>query len=291
MTYKKCYFCKKIKPANEFYRNRNSTDGYWSWCAECEKKFSKEEAERKKNDQWKNIVSFSGGKDSTAMLIVMLEEKIPIHDIVWFDCGEFEFPQMRKHIAKVESKLGVKVSQVKMDLSFSHYMYKHPRGSEKGLGYGWPSPHLRWCTNFKINEIKKYVRQYRPYNQAIGFAADEMKRVKKGNSANEKRGAFFHNFYPLVEKGITEKKALEICYSYGFDWDGLYNVFDRVSCWCCPMQGIDDLIKLKLNYPDMYRKLIYMNEKSRTQFKDDPAIWDKVDKRIEETSTILSLAV
>lgn len=51
----------------------------------------------------KYIVSFSGGKDSTAMLFKLLEEKHPIDDIVFFDTG-WEFPHLLKHIKKVQKK-------------------------------------------------------------------------------------------------------------------------------------------------------------------------------------------
>ena len=48
-----------------------------------------------------NIVSLSGGKDSTAMLLMMIEKKEPIHHIVFFDTG-WEFPEMISHIDKLE---------------------------------------------------------------------------------------------------------------------------------------------------------------------------------------------
>lgn len=34
-----------------------------------------------------NIVSFSGGKDSTAMVLEMLERNVPIHSVIAFDTG------------------------------------------------------------------------------------------------------------------------------------------------------------------------------------------------------------
>lgn len=40
-----------------------------------------------------NIVSFSGGKDSTALLLMMLERGMRVDDIVCVDMGK-EFPQM-----------------------------------------------------------------------------------------------------------------------------------------------------------------------------------------------------
>lgn len=278
MQYKKCYFCKQIKPIHEYYKNHCASDGYWGHCKQCEQSFRAKRKERELAGEECNIVSFSGGKDSTAMLICLIEDKIKIDDIVWFDCGEYEFPQMKEHIAKVEKMFSVKVSRVKTDLPFSHYMYKYLHGDGR-IGYGWPTPNLRWCTNFKINKIKQYLAQFRPYNQMIGYSADEMRRVEKGKrQLDRQKRKFFRNTYPLVEKGITEKKALEICKSYGFDWGGLYDIFDRVSCWCCPLQGIGNLVKLKKHLPDMYKKLQQMNEKSPNQFKNDPEIWGKVEK-------------
>lgn len=41
----------------------------------------------------KYIVSFSGGKDSTAMLLRLIEEKKPIDEIIFCDTGK-EFPDL-----------------------------------------------------------------------------------------------------------------------------------------------------------------------------------------------------
>ena len=35
--------------------------------------------------------------------------------------------------------------------------------------------------------------------------------------------------YPLVEWGMTEADCLAYCKERGFDWDGLYDIFHRVS--------------------------------------------------------------
>ena len=49
----------------------------------------------------KHIVSFSGGKDSTAMLLMMLQKNMPIDEIVFCDTG-MEFPDMYRHIHALE---------------------------------------------------------------------------------------------------------------------------------------------------------------------------------------------
>lgn len=54
----------------------------------------------------RNVVQFSGGKDSTAMLLMMLEKNMPIDDIIFCDTGK-EFPQIYEHIEKVNKYIGV----------------------------------------------------------------------------------------------------------------------------------------------------------------------------------------
>ena len=49
-----------------------------------------------------HIVSLSGGKDSTAMLLRLLEESRSVDEIIFCDTG-LEFPQMYEHIDKLKA--------------------------------------------------------------------------------------------------------------------------------------------------------------------------------------------
>ena len=49
----------------------------------------------------KHIVQFSGGKDSTCMLLMMLENGMHVDDIIFCDIG-MVFPQMYVNIDTVE---------------------------------------------------------------------------------------------------------------------------------------------------------------------------------------------
>ena len=53
------------------------------------------------NKQIFHAVSLSGGKDSTAMLLLMIERSLPINTVLWADTG-MEFPEMYDHIRKVD---------------------------------------------------------------------------------------------------------------------------------------------------------------------------------------------
>lgn len=61
------------------------------------------------NKNEKHIISFSGGKDSTAMLLKMIELNIQIDEIIFCDTGK-EFPQMYEHIKKLNRLLIEKLS-------------------------------------------------------------------------------------------------------------------------------------------------------------------------------------
>lgn len=49
----------------------------------------------------KHIVSFSGGKDSTAMLLRMIEENHPIDETIFCDTG-MEFEGLYQHVERLE---------------------------------------------------------------------------------------------------------------------------------------------------------------------------------------------
>ena len=219
----------------------------------------------------KNIVSFSGGKDSTAMLLLMIEKNIKIDEIIFLDTG-MEFPAMYQHIKQVERFIDRSITILRAEKSFEYMMleYEKQRGKNKGQkGYSWPDFRNRWCTSYlKKQVIKKYLKKYKDYEivEFHGIAVDEVKRLEKNNEKNVR--------YPLAEWNITEKEALEYCYNMGFNWDGLYNNFDRVSCWCCPLKNLKELKTLYLKYPVLWDKLKEWEQKTYRKFRSDYDILD-----------------
>ena len=134
----------------------------------------------------KNIVSFSGGKDSTAMLLLMIEKNIKIDEIIFLDTG-MEFPAMYQHIKQVERFIDRSITILRAEKSFEYMMleYEKQRGKNKGQkGYSWPDFRNRWCTSYlKKQVIKKYLKKYKDYEivEFHGIAVDEVKRLEKNN--------------------------------------------------------------------------------------------------------------
>lgn len=207
------------------------------------------------------------------MLLMMLERNMPIDHILFCDTG-MEFPAMYDHLDKLERYTGRPITRIRADKSFQFYLLEaevkrkpdspvlrrcgcNPRGN------GWPGPQLRWCTSrLKTDVINAHLRELKKdYHlvQYLGIAADEPKRVKALN-------------YPLVGWGVTEKQALAYCYEKGFDFGGLYELFDRVSCWCCPLQGLAELRALREHFPDLWKDLLTWDNQSWRQFRADYSV-------------------
>ena len=197
-----------------------------------------------------NVISFSGGKDSTAMVLEMLERGENIHSVVAFDTG-WEFPQMLEHWDKFEKYTGLEIVKLYPRFDFTESLFTREIKKRDGttrIGNGWPAPLRRWCTREKMNQIDKYMRTIENPVSCIGFAADEQKRAD-GKGVNDKR---YKVRFPLIEWDIDEAEALAICKRHGFNYGGLYDHFQRVSCFCCPLQRIGELRLLRRHYPEQW---------------------------------------
>lgn len=220
-------------------------------------------------------VSLSGGKDSTALLLLMIERGMPIDTVITADTG-MEFPEMEAHLAKLDDYLyrerGLHITTLRHPKGFEWLMFEEPKIKPSSIenrnrlgmplyGNGWPGMKVRWCTGqLKTKLIDKEVKRIKgEYNALhyIGIAADETWRCKKEQ-------------YPLVEWGITESEALQICYDRGYDFGGLYEIYHRASCWCCPLQRVSELRKLRQHHPELWARLLAMDNRAREMYGPGP---------------------
>lgn len=236
----------------------------------------------------KYIANFSGGKDSTAMLFMLLEKGYPLDYIVFCDTGK-EFPELYEHVERVKRYLkehfpsAPEITVLRAEHTFDYYMFEVPvhrksnakfskyNKHDSACGYGWAGIKNRWCTGRMKKEVmQKFFRGIGQYIDYIGIAADEPKRLKPDE---RKR-------YPLAEWGITEKAALSYCYAIGFDWGGLYRKMDRASCWCCPLQSIKSYRALWKYHPELWEELKRMDERSPISMCSSYTL-DELERRFE----------
>lgn len=238
------------------------------------------------------IASFSGGKDSTAMVLRLIELGYPLDEVICCDTT-MEFPAMYRHIKKVKAVVeaaGIKFTTLRAEHDFEYYMLNVPvftekairKRQEKGLplkGYSWPEHNKRWCTSsLKTNIIDAYLRELKKrYNviQYIGIAADEGYRLHRKNNQDQ------NHRHPLVEWGWTEGDAMAYCRGKGYDWEGLYNLFNRVSCWCCPLQQLSELRTLRREFPDLWQELKRLDNATWRTFKNKGQSVEALGKRFD----------
>lgn len=232
------------------------------------------------------VVSFSGGKDSTAMLLKMIEIGERIDEVIFCDTYK-EYPAMYRHIEKVKAVVemaGIKFTTLKSEKPFDYFFfeYRDSKGFfEKHLdikGRSWATPKIRWCTKeLKTKVLQRYLCSLNAnYNiiQCIGIAADETHRInRKGNREKNKR-------LPLVEWGMSEKDCLKYCYENGYDWEGLYKIYDRISCWCCPLQSLKSLRSLYKHFPALWQRLKEMDGNTWRKFRVNCSVMD-LEKRFK----------
>ncbi len=239
------------------------------------------------------VCSFSGGKDSTALLLRMLESGMPVNIILFNDTG-LDFPEMEAHIEKVEQYIkkytDIGITRIKPEHPFEYYFFDVPihhrkqtkfnerLGTDSHNGFSWPGPKMRWCTDrLKTRPRTQFLKKYRKeYNiiEYVGIAADEEYRLRrKINNRKNMR-------YPLVDWGMTEADCLKYCYDRGFDWGGLYEKFSRVSCWCCPLQPLSELRILYHEFPDLWEQLKQWDSQTFRKFRADYSVIE-LEKRFK----------
>jgi 3'-phosphoadenosine 5'-phosphosulfate sulfotransferase (PAPS reductase)/FAD synthetase len=200
----------------------------------------------------KVVVCFSGGKDSTAMLLRMIElgEKI---DYIIFADTDFEYPELYEYVNKIEKIIGRKIIRVKSKKSFEEWMFgKLVDGKNKGKVRGFPfilSPCF-WHREAKKNAVNNFLKGI-PHIRCIGIASDEKKRIQKDKTLR----------YPLIEWGWTEQDCIDYLEQKGLA-NSLYKRFRRIGCFCCPKQNENSKYKTWLYYPELWEKIEWFEKEN-----------------------------
>ena len=213
----------------------------------------------------KYIASWSGGKDSTASIILAHEHGEPLDLIIFsevmFDKGiSGELPE---HIDFIKNKAmpifeswGYKTKILHSDKTYMDCFYHVVQKSEKNKGkrQGFPRPNM--C---KINDRCKTKpldtffngTNKDEYLKYVGIASDESKRIARIKFSSENR-------ISLLEKyGCTEQMAVGLCKKYDL-LSPIYEFASRGGCWFCPNAKYAELKHLRTCHRDLWNKLLML---------------------------------
>lgn len=246
----------------------------------------------------KFIASNSNGKDSLFMILELIRRKYPLDLVLFFDTGK-EFDAIYDTWSRVKGilkKENIPWAVLKPENDFDYYFNEKEVKSRDGsikTGYSWCGGICRWMTSFKTKAIKEYYKTHFPGEsivEYIGIAADEKDRVAVP-SAKEN----ILKMYPLIYWGYTENDCFVGCYKAGFTWREsdtdveLYQILDRVSCWCCKNKNLRELRNIHDVLPQYWEKLKAMQDKTEIPFKKDASI-HALEERFAVKPSVLDIA-
>ncbi len=234
----------------------------------------------------KYVASVSFGKDSTAMLLMLIENKWPLDEVLFYNTGmEFDSVyRIRDQIKPMLISLGIKFVELHPSRPFLFDMFDrkvpHRNGCGCHYGYSWCGGRCRWQTTQKQKVIRDYKCSLKDdVIDYVGIAADEIARIER-NSGDGKR-------LPLVEWGMTEEMCLAFCRSRGYQWYetsesgkevDLYQILDRVSCWCCSNKNLKELRNIYRMLPKYWNRLKFLQRRTERPMKPYGSVFD-LEKR------------
>lgn len=182
----------------------------------------------------KHVVGLSGGKDSTALALRLMEVEPRDYEFVCTPTGD-ELPEMEAHWTKLEGILGKPITRVDPGYTLASLVRKM-----KML----PNFRARFCTRMlKITPYEVWMQDQLPATSYIGLRADEEGRSGYEPIYSEND---FKIRYPLREWNWGIGDVLTYLKRRGV------TVPKRTDCARCPLQTLGEWKSLFENHPEIY---------------------------------------
>jgi len=251
----------------------------------------------------KSVVWWSGGKDSTAVILKLLELGYRDFNVVFIDTG-IEFDEMYTYIERSKKyflKFGIKVKTYKSKkYTWENMFYSiKQKGKNKGDNYGFPYTCGAWCNaRLKVDPMNEAKKDFKDYIEIIGYAIDEKSKIRQLKIKNKLNGidkfktvkyvkdkktkeirevTLEHDIsnerYLLAEHNMKESDCLELCKKHNL-YNPLYDLFGRTGCWCCPKQPLASLRIIYLKMPEKWNQLRVWQKNSKNSFRPKESIFD-----------------
>lgn len=249
-------------------------------------------------------LSLSGGKDSLALFLRLLEENIKLDEVVTVDLGD-EFKatyDVLLFVASVCMHEGIKYTILQIPETEEYSNFVKTTGLQVGMfeflafqhikengkrGYGWCGKQ-RWGTAIKKQLLNNYYQSLEQFIvEYVGIAADEVHRIDINPHKN------YSKSYPLVKWKMTEADCLEYCYQHGVQWRQsgirLYDILDRVSCQHCQQKNLKELRNIKRYLPELWESFKEWQWKIEYAYRSDGKTIFDLDKRFTEEEKQLNI--
>jgi len=196
------------------------------------------------------MLSYGGGVNSTALLALCKQGKLPTPDYIVFSDTGAEMPYTYQYIDYME-KHGFHITYLTGGRTQVETLVEYC--DRKRL---IPSPMNRWCTtDWKRTPIDYFCRAMEIDTQWVGIDAGEEHRAKN------RKGKEF----PLIEMGINRRQCVEIIKDMG------WCVPQKSGCFMCPYQSKRQWITLKRDFPELWEIAVRLEGNTKPDY--DGNLW------------------
>jgi 3'-phosphoadenosine 5'-phosphosulfate sulfotransferase (PAPS reductase)/FAD synthetase len=205
----------------------------------------------------RHIVSLSGGKDSSA-LAVLIKERFPQLPVEYVFCDtEYELPETYEYLDRLEAYLGKKIIRLNALDNLGIARKPGRKAFDVWLNeyYGGflPNARSRWCTRtLKIKPFEEYVGSATAYSY-IGIRADERRDgyvAKKPVVISERPNII--PCYPFRDLNFGIREVSETLERVGLGIPGYYRWRSRSGCYFCFYQQRGEWARLRREHPDLF---------------------------------------
>jgi 3'-phosphoadenosine 5'-phosphosulfate sulfotransferase (PAPS reductase)/FAD synthetase len=188
----------------------------------------------------RHILGLSGGKDSTA-LAVLMHKKVPQMEYFFCDTHK-ELPETYEYLDRIKARLGIKIHYLSAERGFDHWLDVY--------GGLLPSPQMRWCTRqLKIIPLEQFVGG----GEAISYVAIRADENREGYVSRKPN---IRAVYPFKEMGINKEDVIRILEESGIGMPSYYRWRTRSGCTFCFFQRKYEWVMLAKEHPDKFAEAI-----------------------------------
>ena len=188
----------------------------------------------------RHILGLSGGKDSTA-LAILLHQEIPEMEYFFCDTGK-ELQETYDYLDRIRVRLGIKITYLESERGFDHWLEVY--------GGLLPSPKMRWCTvQMKIKPLERWVGDDKALSY-IGIRADEDRDGYISTKPN------IQPVFPFKERGLVKEDILRLLDESGIGLPDYYRWRSRSGCFFCFFQRKYEWVMLAEEHPDLFAEAV-----------------------------------
>lgn len=246
----------------------------------------------------KRYISWSGGKDSSASIVLCHEKGVRLDGVVMsevmFDHSRNisgENPEHIKWVYEVAKpiieKMGypVIILRDKEDYIslFNHRINNSKIESRNGKKRGWLiGGRCAANSRLKMRPLRDFFKNIGECERVVGIALDEPKRLERINAKN--------NTWSILEReGVVESETYDICRKHNL-LSPTYQRRSRGGCWFCPNCGIKEFATFAKEHPELWgelEKLSHSKDLVSQGFKYGRT-FGSIDRQVKEINGQLS---